>query len=253
MTEIPKDFPLPEEAFLRQRTLLAAHLLERHGGGSRRRGLVVAVTAAAAVGALLVSPAFGLGERLLDLLQGPPAPPEVQAHFAASDALRRQLFAYSKAAGRVLHDRFSPVVAAEARGIAAIESRDGPIYLWAAPTEDGRHCWLIQAGAEVATGRPYGLGSCDAEEVGTKISPRTFWTAERPNVKIVHARVYDDAVTSVEIVVEGGMPVSLPVVAGHVLGTVAKGAAVLAFVARDAEGHEVTRRTLPDRSPPAGD
>jgi hypothetical protein len=243
--EIPNEFPLPEHAFARQRSLVGAHALRRRRPRSRRRGVSVALVAAALLGALLITPALGLGDRLLDLLQRPAAPPEVQAHFAANDTLRKQLFAHTEAAGNALHDRFSRVVPGEARGIAAIESADGPIYLWAAPTEDGRQCWLIQAGAEVATGRPYGLTSCDATEAQRTIRPSTVWTAERPSVKILHARVYDDAVTHVEIVIEDGPEVSLPVVAGHALGTVAKEARVLAFVGRNASSEEVARWTLP--------
>jgi len=242
--EMPNEFPLPQDAFARQRSLLADHVLRHRPRRSRRRGVSVAVVSAALLGALLVAPAVVLGDRLLDLLQRPAAPPEVQAHFAANNTLRKQLFAHTEAAGHALHDRFSPVVAGEARGIAAIESTDGPIYLWAAPTEDGRQCWLIQAGAELATGRPYGLTSCDAPQVQSKIRPGTLWTAERPSVKILHARVYDNAITRVEIVVEDGPEVSLPVVAGHALGTVAKDARVLAFVGRNASSDEVTRTTL---------
>jgi hypothetical protein len=243
--EIPNEFPLPEGAFARQRSLVGEHVLKRRPPRSRRRVVSVVVVTAGLLGALLVTPAVGLGDRLLDLLQRPAAPPEVQAHFAADETLRKQLFAHAEAAGHALHDRYSPVVAGEARGVAAIESPDGPIYLWAAPTEDGRQCWLIQAGAEAATGRPYGSGSCDATEAESKIRPGTLWTAERPSLKILHARVYDDAITRVEIVIEDGPAVSVPVVAGHALGTVAKGAHVLAFVGRNASSEEVTRATLP--------
>jgi hypothetical protein len=244
--EIPREFALPEDAFARQRSLVETHVVRRRVPRSRRRGLSAAVVAAALLGALLVTPAFGLGDRLLDLFEHPPAPPEVQAHFAANDTLRRQLFDHAEAAGHRLHDRFSRVVAREARGIAAIESADGrPIYLWAAPTEDGRQCWLIQAGAEAATGRPYGFGSCDAREAASEMRPGMMWIAERPSVKILHARVYDEAIRRVEIVVEGGREVSLPVVAGHALGTVEKEARVLAFVGRDASSNEVARMTLP--------
>jgi hypothetical protein len=243
--EIPREFALPEDAFARQRSLVETHVVRRRVPRARRRGLSAAVVAAALLGALLVTPASGLGDRLFDLLERPAAPPEVQAHFAANDTLRKQLFAHAEAAGHTLHDRFSRVVAGEARGIAAIESADGPIYLWAAPTEDGRQCWLTQAGAEAATGRPYGGGSCDSAEAAGKMRPGTMWTAERPSVEILHARVYDEAITRVEIVVEGGREVSLPVVAGHALGTVEKEARVLAFVGRDASSNEVARMTLP--------
>jgi hypothetical protein len=205
----------------------------------RRRVALVAIAAGGA--ALLAAPGLGLGGRLLDLLERPSAPPEVQSYFAADDAMRQQLFAHAAEAGSALHDRFSPVIADEARGVFAIASPDGPIYLWAAPTEDGRQCSLIQEGADVATGRPHGAGFCDDPEPRAAIAPATFWTAERPSVWIVHARVYDDAVTRVDVEVAGAADLSLPVVAGHALGTVPKDATVEAFVGRDADGAVVAR------------
>jgi hypothetical protein len=245
MTNLPKEFPLPRDAFDRQRSLIRTYIeLPRSSSRLRARTTSVAVGAAALLGALLVTPAFGLGDRLMDLLQRPPAPPEVQAHFAESDALRQRLFEHAKAAGHELQDRFSRVVASEGRGVAAIESADGPVYLWAAPTEDGRQCWLIQAGAEAATKRPYGSGSCDSIETVGGIRPSTLWTAERPSVKIVHARVYDETITRIEVIVEGSTSVSLPVVAGHALDTVPKEVRVVAFVGRNEDAEEVTRTSL---------
>jgi hypothetical protein len=196
---------------------------------------------AAAIAALLVVPALALADNLLDLLQGPPAPSEVKTFFAADNEMREQLFAYADQAGQTLHDRYSPVVADEARGVAAIESPDGPIYLWAAPTEDGRQCWLIQAGAEEATGRPYGMGTCDGEDTSKAMLPSLYGTIERPSVRIVHVRVYDEAITRVDVQVDGAADLSLPVVAGHALGTVPKDATVTRYVGRDADGDVVAR------------
>jgi hypothetical protein len=246
MIEIPHEFPLPAEAFERQRSLLSTRALaRRRRARPGRRGAVFALASAALLGVLLVTPAFGLGGRLLGLIQGSPAPPEVQTHFAVSNEHRKTFLAYAEQAGHALQDRFSPVIAAEARGLFAIESADGPIYLWAAPTEDGRQCWLIQAGAAPATGRPYGGGSCDGIDETNAIRPSYGWTAERPSVRIVHARVFDDAITHVEVELEGAPALVLPVVAGHALGTVAnEPRPVLAFVGRDADGEEVTRTTL---------
>lgn len=244
MIKIPDEFELPTDAFERQRSLLGAHVATAERSPPRRRAVLMAVAAAALLGVLLVTPAFGLGGRVLDLIQGPAAPPEVKTSFAANDTLRERLFAHAEAAGEALHDRFSHVVAGEARGVAAIESADGPIYLWVAPTEDGRQCWLIQTGAEPATGRPYGGGSCDGTGDPSSIRPEVSWTAERPSVEIVHARVYDDAITRVDVEVERAPGVSLEVVAGHAIGTVPKEARIVAFVGRNAAGDEVTRTKL---------
>src|SRR4030095_236111 len=112
------------------------------------------------------------------------------------------------------------------------------------PTEDGRQCWLIQAGARPATGTPYGLGSCDETEPTTALSPGTFWTAERPSVVMVYSRVYDEAITHIDVEVEGAPPIPLRVVSGYALGAIPKEARLLALVGRNATGDEVTRTTL---------
>ena len=221
--------------------------VRRQAGRPRRRAALIAVVAAAA--ALVVTPAFGIGGRVLDLIQGEPAPPAVQTSFATSDAGRRQLFAFAAAAGQELHDRFSPVVSGEARGVAAVETPDGPIYLWVAPTEDGRQCWLIQAGEDPATGRPYGGGSCDGiDRTGAgAIRPEgPGWTDQRPNVRIMHVRIYDDAITRVDVEFEGADDLSLPVVSGHALGTIPDAPAHLqSVVGRDVDGEVIERWTLP--------
>ena len=88
MTEIPREFPLPEEAFERQRSLLGAHIgAGRRSSRTALRG-VVAVAAVILVGGLLVTPAFGIGGRLLDLIEGAPARPEVQSPVWSPDGRR---------------------------------------------------------------------------------------------------------------------------------------------------------------------
>ena len=217
------------------------HALEIVSGfRSTRRSRVALVAFAAALAALLVSP-VGIGGRLLRLISGTPAPHPVRTYFAYSNEARAKMFEYAVAAGHEIQDRFSRVLPDEARGIVAIQSIDGPVYLWAAPTEDGRQCWLIQAGADRATARPYGFGSCDGAEGTYTIRVEPSWTDERPDVNIVHVRVYDDSVSRVDLDVENGHDLSLPVAAGHALGTIPKPAQVRAVTARNAEGDTVAR------------
>jgi hypothetical protein len=209
-----------------------------------RRAALIGLVAATA--ALLVVPAFGIGGRVLDLIQGQPAPPAVQTSFTVGDALREQFFAH--AAGAAMHDRFSHVVPGEARGVAAIETADGPIYLWAAPTVDGRQCWLIQTGRDPVTGRPYGAGSCDGIDSTGAIQPEgPMWTIERPSVLIMHVRVNDDAIKRVQLEFEGAAGISLPVVSGHALGTIPKQDSVRlqSVVGLNADGEVIEQRTAP--------
>ena len=88
MTEIPGEFPLPEEAAQRHRSLLGAHIeAGRRSSRTTRRG-VVAVAAVILVGGLLVTPAVGIGSRLLDLIQSPPGRPDVQSPVWSPDGQR---------------------------------------------------------------------------------------------------------------------------------------------------------------------
>ena len=115
-----------------------------------------------------------------------------------------------------------------------VESPDGPIFLWSAPTEDGRKCSLIQTDAEAATGQLACDGVADpALKVGT------FATTERPSVWIVHARVSDKTITSVEVEVDGAPDVVLPVVSGYAFGTVPRSGRIVAFVGENAQGEGV--------------
>jgi hypothetical protein len=199
---------------------------------TRRRLLVVAL--AVLLAALLVTPAFGVGGRLFNFVRGAPAPPEVQAYFAANDAYREQMLANAENAGEELYLYSWPVMTGQARGVFAIESPDGPIFLWSAPTEDGRRCSLIQTGTEAATGHL----SCDgASDPALKVD--VLSTPERPSVWIVHARVSDETITRVEVEVEVGPNVSLPVASGYGFGVVPKARRIVAFVGKNTQGDKV--------------
>lgn len=238
MNEIPEEFPLPKEVFERQRALVSAQVAVQSRQSRGRGALAAAAATAVVLGVVLVTPAFGIGGELLDLIQGQPAPPEVQTYFASNDQARARMFAFAEEAGTALHDRFSPVLASEARGIFAIESPDGPVFLWAAPMEDGRQCWLLQAATTTPGG---GLGSCDGTDEQRPMVPETLWSENRPNVEIVHARIYDDAITQVDVVLDAAPEVSLAVAAGHALGTVPTEDRIVALIAYNADGKEVAR------------
>ena len=92
MTELPSEFPLPEEAAQRQRSLLGAHMeAGRRSSRATRRGLV-AVAVVILVGGLLVTPALGIGSRLLALIESAPARPDVQAPVWSPDERRIAFF-----------------------------------------------------------------------------------------------------------------------------------------------------------------
>ena len=132
MTEIPELCPLPKDAFERQRALLGVHVASELHRSPRRRWRLAAIAVAIVAGAaLLVTPAFGIGDRLLALIEGAPARPEVQ----------------------------SPVWSPDGRRIAFVSRRDGKaLYVMNA---DGSGLRIVARVERLATlpGRPTGGGS----------------------------------------------------------------------------------------------
>jgi hypothetical protein len=202
-----------------------------------RVGLVLAATGLCG---LLISP-VGIGGELGKLLSGTPAPAPIQESFAGLDNMRASMFAYAAAAGHELHDRYSKVIADAAVHVTSIGTVDGPVDLWAAPTEDGRQCWLIQTGTRKVSGQPSGLSTCEGREPVQPIAFDSFWTDELPDVAIVHVRLYEDRIVQVDLTVERGQDRSLPVTEGHALGWIPHAARVVGAVGRDVDGEVVAR------------
>jgi hypothetical protein len=74
--------------------VLMAEIAQPRHTSRKRVAVVVAVGIIVLVGAVVATPARGVGDRLLDLIHGSPAPPEVQTYFAANDGTRRTMLAY---------------------------------------------------------------------------------------------------------------------------------------------------------------
>jgi len=70
MSGVPRVFPLPEEAFERQRALLGAYVTSNREAPRPTRWRVIAAAATVVIGAMLVMPGLGLGGRVLDLFRG---------------------------------------------------------------------------------------------------------------------------------------------------------------------------------------
>lgn len=250
----------------------------------RRSGLVLAIAMAMLADGLLVTPALGIGDRILDLVQGAPAPPEVQTFFATGDAYM-DVARDPDEVGKALNGPVPvPVIASEARLAFALGTPDGPIHIWTAPTRDGRHCALYQWGDPLPNGqlpltniawggqdRPVGgpvngMVGCEFDPDASGLMPVGI-TLE--SVSLVRVWFHDPTITRIEIELQGAPPISLPVVAvGNgfmAAGTIPKPTAghehafwsSTAVVARSADGTEVARapvrhprpRRQPARSP----
>jgi hypothetical protein len=226
----------------------AGHRAGRRPSRRRRRGLVVAIAMAMLVGGLLVTPALGIGTRLLDLVQGTPAPPEVQTFFATSDAYM-EVARDPDEVGKALHDGLVhvPVIASEARLAFALDTPDGPIHIWTAPTKDGRQCVLYQWGDPLPNGqlpltgiawggqdKPVdgpvnGMAGCEFDPGASGLMPVG---APLESVSLVRVWFHDPTITRIEVELQDAAPVSLPVVA------VGKGFMAAGTIPKPTAGHE---------------
>lgn len=115
----------------------------------RRRQAVTSLVLVAGV-VLLLSPATGLGERLLDVFRGSLATPAVKRALGASDRVPPPVL-------QLL--RSDPAVdVSKAHGVMEITTTRGPVRLWEAPRADGGACAFIEVGIE--EGRAVGSEAC---------------------------------------------------------------------------------------------
>jgi Tol biopolymer transport system component len=129
MTEIPELCRLPQETFERQRALLGVHVASELHSSPRRpaRWRVVAIALAiVAVAALLATPALGIGDRLLSLIQGKHSALDVQAPAWSRDGRTIVFVSWRDGNGEVY--------AMEADG-------SGPQNLTQHPAKDVRPAW----------------------------------------------------------------------------------------------------------------
>ena len=203
-----------------------------HLTARRRRRAWYALAAAILLTALLVNPAFGVGDRILDWFTGSPAPEHVKDELAGMNAPEEVKALFSEPGVR----------AEEARGVMAIETRRGPAYLWAAPMETGGWCTYVEF--ETEEGGVASVG-CDATPpdddplvvgVGTDISgDEPFSLLEgrvRPPIDSLELRFADDSTEAV------------PFVDGFFIYEVPANREPLVLVGRDPEGEIVERAAI---------
>lgn len=233
---------------------------------TRRRLTIIALTGLLA--ALLATPALGIGGRVLELVQGTPAPPAVQTFFATSDAYKdvaRSPDEVAKALDGLVR---VPVIASEARLTFAIDTPDGPIHIWTAPTKDGRQCALYQWGnplpngllplTNIVSGGPgepplkpvNGMAACEFDPAASSFMPVAV---PLESVSLVRVWFHDPTITQIEVELQEAPSVSLPVVAvgkGFMAaGTVPRGKP-FAIVGRSEDGTEVARHSYGSATQP---
>ena len=126
----------PAERRRSAREALVAHS-ERTGRLDvlRRRPVLTAAVLVLLAG-LVTGSALGLGERLLDLIRGKPAPPSVQREFVRMLGNRGAVIPYFD---------FPKVIKSRIHGVLVFRTSAGPVALWAGPTRGGdKVCFILR-------------------------------------------------------------------------------------------------------------
>lgn len=202
-------------------------------GTRRRRRACYAFAAAVLLTVLLVNPAFGVGDRIVDWFTGSPAPEHVKEELAEMNAPEEVKALFSEPGVR----------AEEARGVMAIETRRGPAYLWAAPTETGGWCTYVEF--ETEDGGMAGVG-CDAtppDEDPLVVGMSTDMSGDE-RLSLLEGRVRPP-VDSVELRFTDDSTEAVPFVDGFFIYEVPASREPLVLIGRDAEGEIVARESIP--------
>jgi hypothetical protein len=193
-----------------------------------------------AVLAVLATPAFGVIHRVRDLFEGTPATPLVEQHFSKWNEIG------VKPPAPPPDNWNAPVVdTSKAHGVLSVQTSDGPLYLWAAPTGDGRDCWLLQFKRD---GNPnntvYGPSGCRGTRpaADSEIDWSDFINESHPSLRILVGQAFSHA-TSVVVDLADQSTVKLPVVESFFLATIAPDATVTKITSYDSKGTQLAEST----------
>jgi len=231
------ELPMPDFAdVLRRATQISTNPGSwKPSRGHRLRGVRLVLAAALVVGVLAaagVGIAAGFGA-----FQGTPAPPDVSTNF-------KQLNEFADVdVQNGFAKAFPQTDASKAHGVIEIQTPDGPEDLWAAPNNQGGQCYLIDWANDPVgkDGSMYGFNGCEQSPPPTSnINVNDVWVYEHPDLMTVYGSVYVPA-TTVQVSLDDGSSVTLPVVENLFLGSVPRGTKVEKVTAFDTAGNEVAQ------------
>lgn len=239
------EVPAPGVDSVRTARAALAARMSRAPWWRRRLVVAVAVALVAAVGA---GAALGLGDRLVDLIRGKPAPDSFQKMMAIS--FRKPVFGYE--------------LAGEWKGVTATPTEVGPLGIWANPTTNGGLCWqAVVVDPEITVVRGHLMGVCAARSW----KAGDTWRGERLPLLQPIATAYHDCgrfpgggtptrksfplllgraaenVTAVLVNLRGGRRVRLRVRESFFLTMLPKRGAAKHITALDADGRPLGRAT----------
>jgi hypothetical protein len=195
----------------------------------RRRLLIAAL----AVGLVAAPVAIAFGSKLVDLFEGTPPTPAVQQDYIT----------FNGSLTPAIQSKFAvhPVDLSQIHGVIAIQTSDGPVYLWSAPEHGGGACFFVEYADELA---PAAGGCATAASPNPKnILPGSYWTRSHASLQIVYGYTYSGA-TSVEVDLTNGSTLQLPVTEQYFLAAIDANARVSRILSYDAQHNQVGEATL---------
>jgi hypothetical protein len=209
----------------------------------RNRRLWYALAAAAVLLGLLVSPAFGLGQRLVDFFTGSPAPQPVKRELSFGTNIS------DKRIAELMHQQVeSKVRLGEARGLMEASTPVGALRIWGAPTSDGGLCtYMLLAGAS------HGWLSCDTpSDRGDEmfIGAADARTADNRTVRFVSGQA-GEGIASVEVRLSNGSTLPVRIVRPFFFRALQPGEHPAALIGRNAAGKLVGEISVDTAAPPA--
>jgi hypothetical protein len=152
----------------------------------RNRRAWYALAAAVMLTAILVNPAFGLGDRLLDFFVGEPAPEPVKRGLAEMNQVNRGVVI------DLLREQGPGILAEQARGLMQVTTPVGPLRVWAAPTQTGGLCVSYVVG-------PAGTISCNRPAQRVPFSPDVSTVPVRGKRVVVVTGWAKEPIASIEL------------------------------------------------------
>jgi hypothetical protein len=204
----------------------------------RRIGRPRALLVAVAVIAVVVPAAIAFGGVIRDLFEGTPPPPLVQEHFSRWNELAL------RPPTPAPNNWFPVVDTSKAHGVLAVETSDGPLYLWAAPSADGRGCWLLQFARDANPNNTvYGPSGCRTRPPSaSEIAWSDFVNDSHPSLRILVGEAFGNA-ASVVVDLADNSTLRLPVIENFFLATTAQEATITRVTSYDRAGTQLAEST----------
>jgi hypothetical protein len=210
----------------------------------RRTRLVRLAALTAALAVLVVTPAFGIGERLLHAIAGEPAPEDVKSEL-------RQLNEVPEPVLELLDDLNPGVIADRARGVMSVQTTRGRVNLWVAPTKDGGFCAYVETetGGSSACGNDADFGLA---RPGLSADVRPLDARNGTDNRLAFGRIIGwKPGDRVELELGDGRRLAARVADGWLMREFPEGAALVRIHLLRASAVVATQEMLPSTPPPA--